>query len=368
MSELTLNERQIICGADLLSDWNYEYYSEENCDGVIYCTYHDKRTGLKIVRDVHSDFVYHSYTHIPESLRFRGMYTQLLVQEVRILLFRGYDRIEVLAEKANNDIGYIVAARLGFDGKFNGHNVLDLINQKGLVYWKNNGGTYSGTLSLNVESKSFKEFSSYVSAKGFVVEPCKLSKHERMTLCGYGLIPDWDEKYYTEDIDECGEISIEYYIPNNEEKPDSDFIIRRYISNNKKVRNNSFYLPPSYRGGLGVKLLLKEVEILSRHGFERIGTFASNYGTDIGYLLWPKMGFDGLIICDEDGRNVSECEDANESLPNNLTRMLVSEYIQLFGYQSWVANGCGVSCVFDLQPESYSMTTLHNYAQNKGML
>ena len=52
----------------------------------------------------------------------------------------------------------------------------------------------------------------------------------------------------------------------------------------------------------------------------------------------------------------------------NFVKMLVSEYIQLFGYQSWLTYGSGYNAILDLHPDSYSMRTLYNYAQNKGVL
>ncbi len=193
----------------------------------------------------------------------------------------------------------------------------------------------------------------------------RLTLNERQMICGSGVIPGWDAVNYKEMVDEeNGALYCIYQVGDG-----SDLVeVSRYIYSDT-IKNNTFYLPSDLQGkGIGLRLLLQEVHLAKLYKMTRLSCFASDSTPDVGYIVWPKMGFDGYVFVNESGNMVSICDSQYLPTPKNFVKMLVSEYIQLFGYQSWLTYGSGYNAILALHPDSYSMRTLYNYAQNKGVL
>ena len=374
MSELTLNERQIICGKGIIPQWNEKFYSEQVVNGgvQIWCSYCENNRGIDLLRfvDYGNNKIHNGGFYIPSHMQSMGYASRILVNEVYIALKYGMSKITMIAGSNYSETGYYVWPKFGFDGpvpQFAERKVSSIINDNGEDWWKKNGKSFVGELSLDQESDSFKKFVSYVKSKGLWVDNCKLSRTERKMLCGFGVLPDWDDANYFEFNDE-NEILCEYRVRDANDHDAYSIVVTRAVYDDC-IKNRCFYLPSELQGnGLGIKLLLQEVHIASLYKMSYISCFASDSGDDVGSIVWPKMGFDGYVFVSECGKLVSICEYEIEPCPKDCVKMLVSEYIQLFGYGCWRTYGSGFNGTFDLKPESYSMRTLYNYAQNKGVL
>lgn len=372
MSQLTLNERMILCGKGVIPGWNAVFYNEHFVNNEVWCSYTENARSIDLLRfvDYDANKIHNGGFYIPEYMQKLGYSSRILVNEVYIALSHGMKKITLLAGASLDEIGYYVWPKFGFDGPvelLDGRMVSEIINEYGESWWKENGKSFLGELSLSKDSDSFKRFVSYVKSKGLWVDGCKLSRTERKMLCGFDVLPDWDDANYFE-FDDDGEILCEYRV-RDIDYPDSYSIVITRAVYDDCINNRCFYLPSELQGkGLGIKLLLQEVHIAGLYKMSCISCFASDSGDDVGHIVWPKMGFDGYVFVSECGKFVSICEYDEQSCPKGCVKMLVSEYIQLFGYEAWKVYGSGFNGVFDLQPESYSMRTLYKYAQIKGVL
>ena len=374
MSRLTLNERQIICGKGIIPQWNEKFYSEQVVnDGVqIWCSYCENNRGVDLLRfvDYGSNKIHNGGFYIPSYMQSMGYASRILVNEVYIALKYGMSKITMIAGSNYSETGYYVWPKFGFDGpvpQFAERKVSEIISSNGDEWWKKNGKSFVGELTLDQESDSFKKFVSYVKSKGLWVDNCRLSRAERKMLCGFGVLPDWDDANYFE-FNDFDEVLCEYRVRNAENNDEYSVVISRAVYE-EYIQNRCFYLQDDMQGkGLGIHLILQEVHLAKLYKMTRLSCFASDSTPDVGYIVWPKMGFDGYVFVNESGNMVSICDSQYLPTPKNFVKMLVSEYIQLFGYQSWLTYGSGYNAILDLHPDSYSMRTLYNYAQNKGVL
>lgn len=124
---------------------------------------------------------------IDESMQGKGIGTKALANQVKVAVSKGYSMIllEASGERQSTHKGYYVWARLGFDGpldkayKFEkgsdyhipehdtAERVSDLMRtERGREWWKQNGGTWSGTFDLSPGSLSRRVLSNYLKEKG----------------------------------------------------------------------------------------------------------------------------------------------------------------------------------------------------------
>ncbi len=125
------------------------------------------------------------------------------------------------------------------------------------------------------------------------------------------------------------------------------------------VENEQIDVTETRRGqGIGTRQLARQVEQARRLGIAEIqGYAARNDETgDVGYLVWPLLGFEGVLP-----------RDILERLPDNLSAARrVSELIQdVDGRRWWREHGDSLAVFFDLGPRSRAVRWLRAYLRRK---
>jgi hypothetical protein len=118
-------------------------------------------------------------------------------------------------------------------------------------------------------------------------------------------------------------------------------------------------VPAAQRQGLGTQFLGCQLEQALRLGIAEIRAYAirGDQGGDVGYRVWPILGFDGSLprgVIDE--------------LPPELTAARrVSELMETReGREWWIRNGDDISLTFDLSPNSPALRRFRTYLRLKG--
>lgn len=119
--------------------------------------------------------------------------------------------------------------------------------------------------------------------------------------------------------------------------------MQRVIEPNRIV-NRFFYLKPCAPRGYASKTLLSQIITAKRMGLDSIDTFGSDDG-DIGYLVWPRFGFDGEV--DLEDLSISVYEDN----PSTSDITLISALEQVFEGQNKVSILDLLSVTADLKVE-----------------
>jgi HK97 family phage portal protein len=125
------------------------------------------------------------------------------------------------------------------------------------------------------------------------------------------------------------------------------------------VHNDLFRIDGELRGqGLGSTIFSNQVEYVRGLRGRSISTFAAGDANNIsmwnGYYIWPKLGYDGDLS--------DEQRALARPVWGNVTR--VSDIVSRpGGLEWWRENGSAIDLTFDLDDESYSMSTLRRYMQ-----
>jgi GNAT superfamily N-acetyltransferase len=113
--------------------------------------------------------------------------------------------------------------------------------------------------------------------------------------------------------------------------------------------------------GTGTALLGRQVEQARRLGIAEIQGYAARNDRigDVGYLVWPLLGFEGILP-----------RDILDRLPSSLSgaRKLSDLFRTVEGRQWWRENGDSIPVVFDLGPRSRAVRWLRAYLRGKGLL
>jgi GNAT superfamily N-acetyltransferase len=114
------------------------------------------------------------------------------------------------------------------------------------------------------------------------------------------------------------------------------------------------------RQGHGARLIGRQVEHAIRLGVAEILTYAvrNDEAGDVGYWVWPLLGFDGRLP-----------REVIERLPADLSSaQRVSELMKFEPGQSWWrSNGDPINLVFDLGPNSLDLRHFRGYLRQKGL-
>jgi GNAT superfamily N-acetyltransferase len=127
------------------------------------------------------------------------------------------------------------------------------------------------------------------------------------------------------------------------------------------LENQQFDVAVGRRGqGIGATILGRQVEQARRLGVVQIEGYAARDDRigDIGYLVWPILGFDAILP-----------RDMIERLPKRLSGVRkLSELVRIpAGRRWWIANGDSISVRFDLAPRSRAVRRLRAYLRQRGL-
>lgn len=132
------------------------------------------------------------------------------------------------------------------------------------------------------------------------------------------------------------------------------------VNGRRWVHNEEIRLVESAKGGgIGSRMLAKQVDLGARLGFSHIECWAARYvrGYSDGYIVWPKLGYDGKIP-----------DLARSRLPVEWSgQTLVSEILRSEGGVDWWRQfGSDIfDAKFDLAEGSYSRERLKKYMEKK---
>jgi GNAT superfamily N-acetyltransferase len=108
--------------------------------------------------------------------------------------------------------------------------------------------------------------------------------------------------------------------------------------------------------GIARKIVGRMIESASEHGVSRITMEAASGAENVGYKVWPRMGFDGPIPASQ-----------KTVLPASLhgSERVSDLYATSAGREWWAAHGGDVHLEFDLSPGSKSWRMWISYLNSK---
>ncbi len=111
--------------------------------------------------------------------------------------------------------------------------------------------------------------------------------------------------------------------------------------------------------GIGTVLLARQVEQARRLGIVEIQGYAARNDTigDVGYMVWPLLGFDGILPHDILGKLPPALSGAS-----SLSNLIETEE----GRKWWLEHGDSIAVSFDLAPHSRAVRWLSDYLRRKG--
>ncbi len=109
--------------------------------------------------------------------------------------------------------------------------------------------------------------------------------------------------------------------------------------------------------GTGTKLLRRAVDAYRRYGVDRIETKAARFPRLVGYVVWPRLGFDGQLP-----------PHVHRLLPPHLAKAktLQALYALDGGMAWWREHGADVDVSFSLRSGSPHLRQFIRYLQSKG--
>jgi GNAT superfamily N-acetyltransferase len=113
------------------------------------------------------------------------------------------------------------------------------------------------------------------------------------------------------------------------------------------------YVKPDQRGnGVGAEIHGRRVAFGAKHGVDRIRITAARGEEEVGYIVWPTLGYDGKLP-------KSVLDDLPEQLKGRATiqELLADEG----GQRWWKKHGRTIDLTFDLKPESKSIIRWATY-------
>ena len=127
------------------------------------------------------------------------------------------------------------------------------------------------------------------------------------------------------------------------------------------LENDQFDVVEGHRGrGIGAGVFGRQVEQARRLGVAEIQGYAARDDRigDVGYLVWPLLGFDAALprgMLDRLPRHLSGARNLSDLVGN------------LEGRQWWREHGDSIAVVFDLAPHSRAVRWLRAYFRRKGL-
>jgi hypothetical protein len=127
------------------------------------------------------------------------------------------------------------------------------------------------------------------------------------------------------------------------------------------LENDRFDVLEGRRGrGIGAGVFGRQVEQARRLGIAEIHGYAARDDRigDVGYLVWPLLGFDAILP-----------RVMLDRLPRDLSgaRKLSDLVRTMEGRQWWRQNGDSIAVSFDLAPRSRAVRWLRAYFRRKGL-
>jgi GNAT superfamily N-acetyltransferase len=117
--------------------------------------------------------------------------------------------------------------------------------------------------------------------------------------------------------------------------------------------------PVAQRQGLGTQFLGRQVEQAVRLGIVEIQAYAirGDQGGDVGYRVWPILGFDGTLP-----------RETLDKLPPELAAARkISDLMETReGREWWIRDGSDIDLTFDLSANSPARRRLRAYLRRKG--
>lgn len=138
--------------------------------------------------------------------------------------------------------------------------------------------------------------------------------------------------------------------------PEADFVIRI-------MHNVEFYLKKAYRQqGIGTIALATEARAAFELGFTKIVANAAN-APDVGWQVWPRLGYDAVVDPDVFQKMQKELEDLNFACVQGHLR--ISHLWDSELYFLWEDHGAGCIMEFDVSSaDSWSMRRIAEIIQN----
>lgn len=130
------------------------------------------------------------------------------------------------------------------------------------------------------------------------------------------------------------------------------------------LHNVEFYLKKAYRQqGIGTFSLATEASAAFQLGFKKIIANAANV-PDVGWRVWPKLGYDALIDQDVLRKMQDDLDAMNFDYEQGALR--ISHLWDSGLYPLWEEHGAGCIMEFDVsRADSWSMRRLAEIIQNK---
>lgn len=118
-------------------------------------------------------------------------------------------------------------------------------------------------------------------------------------------------------------------------------------------------VPVAQRHGLGTQFLGRQLEQGLRLGIAEIRAYAirGDPGGDVGYRVWPILGFDGPLP-----RGVIKELPAELAAARRVSELMETRE----GREWWIRNGDDISLTFDLSPNSPALRRFRAYLRRRG--
>jgi 2'-5' RNA ligase/GNAT superfamily N-acetyltransferase len=121
------------------------------------------------------------------------------------------------------------------------------------------------------------------------------------------------------------------------------------------INNVEFEVKPEYRGkGLATELISNQVKQATKLGIKKIGAIADDGGGNVGFYVWPRLGFDGEIDWERIQMEFADPLPKWTSERGKLSEVMDSDDSR----EWWKKHGRSVVVWFDLAKGSKSRKTL----------
>jgi GNAT superfamily N-acetyltransferase len=154
-------------------------------------------------------------------------------------------------------------------------------------------------------------------------------------------------------FDASGETAVSYAVTHPSLDDMRGRIVRSDLDGSLRHRPDVLYVKPSERGrGVGAEIHGRRVAFGAEHGVKRLAITAARGDREVGYIVWPAMGYDGKLP-----------QSVLDRLPEQLRgRTTIQELLVDEGGQKWwKKNGESIDVAFDLAPQSPSIMRWATY-------